>query len=150
MVFFRVLLIKYNKPPGGFRCLARLKVINTDAYLDILKIQGSIDIDRHEIDKFINLYECGNQNYFIEKILWMKENGFKDESFHMLWILLGLQVKKGKDLKKIQQKSKSWLNELNWDSKVLNNKLAEIQNIFYKYGIYSDCPETRLHHTNAT
>jgi hypothetical protein len=130
------LLAKHRRPAGGFRTLARLKMVNTDAYLDILKLQDSIYRSADELRSFSELsYRIWNA----EKVDWMFEHGFKDDAFHDLWICLGL---KAKDLRngvagclapEIRSRSREWLERLDWDIDRQRGKADEMDVLIERY-----------------
>lgn len=124
------LLEKANTPPGGFRSLARLKQQNTDAFIKILQLQGSIFMDQDSIKRFINIYDHNNEKEIIwmQKKNWMVDNGFKDEAFNMLWIIFGLVIKDGRsDEFWLLETCRQWLDELGWKDKALENKVIEYE-----------------------
>lgn len=130
------LLPKYRSPAGGFRTLARLKMINTDAYLDILKLQDSIFRTKEELKSFSDLsFSLWN----VEKTEWMFDNGFKDDAFHTLWIDLGLKIKEVKlhpnvaANRQIAKCSEKWLKRLNWNEGVLYRKGKEMKDLIKTY-----------------
>jgi predicted nucleotidyltransferase len=136
------ILVRNNKAPGGFRCLARLKMVNTDSFLDILKAQESLPLTADDVDDFMDLCapchaethggSTDFQTFNMEKLNWLKENGFKDEAFHMLWILLGLRIKEG-DEEAIGEQASAWIEKMQWNREKLNSKAHEMDALMSRY-----------------
>lgn len=135
--FCEYLLTRHGCSPGGFRTPGRLKAVHTDAYLEVLKLQDSIDRGRDELRSFSELsYSMFNP----EKVDWMFEHGFKDDAFHNLWIWLAL---KAKDLRngevddseaaEIRSRSREWLERLGWDIDVQREKADEMDALVARY-----------------
>ena len=134
--FAEFLLVRHNKSPGGFRCLSRLKMVNTDAFIEIAAFQDSLDRDRSNLNRFGDIYFGTKQanSYIFQKYAWMNRHGFKDEAFHMLWILLGLALK-DKQAKERYEMAQRWLEELGWNEAILRKKHQELEDLIWRYGL---------------
>ncbi|MBN1582577.1 MAG: hypothetical protein JXA89_17845 [Anaerolineae bacterium] len=134
--FSEWLLVKHDRPPGGFRCLSRLKLANTDAFIQIAAFQDSLQKDSTRLGRFYPLVAQGIKadTFHVQKYTWMNQHGFKDEAFHMLWILLGLDIK-GEKNEHNRKLAELWLKELAWDEAVLRHKAGELQDLFRTYDL---------------
>ena len=126
------LMAKNEGPPGGFRVLSRLKIRNADAYLNLVKLQGSHQLSAIEVDRFLLLYTeaTGEEGFWLDKIRWMTHNGLKDQAFNSLWILLGLAIKNGSKLPELCER---WLADLGWVGSKLQTVLREYERIVGGY-----------------
>lgn len=129
--FSEYLLVKHDQPPGGFRCLSRLKMVNTDAFLKCITFQDSLAKESSRLGEFYHIYAKGKntESYDFQKYVWMNHHGFKDEAFHMLWILFGLEIKEERE-GGCHEIAVLWLEELAWDETILHKKVLELQGLF--------------------
>lgn len=131
------LLAKHGRPPGGFRTLARLKMVNPAGYLEILKLQDSLTRSAEELRSYNDFASAWwNQ----QKNEWMFENGLKDEAFHTLWICLALEVKgvsteaNSEKAQEVMSRCRGWLDRLGWHTEeFLRNKATEMARVTSAY-----------------
>jgi hypothetical protein len=126
------LLARDGRPPGGFRVLSRLKLHNPDAFLALVTLQGSLQLSEADVDHFLGLYvdATGEGGYWLDKIRWMIHNGFKDQGFNSLWILLGLATKNGS---KLPQTCQRRLSGLGWVGPELQTVLQGYERVVGGY-----------------
>lgn len=136
------LAARVNLSPGGLRVLSRLKARNPQAYQDAIQPQSLMTVDHDRVRQLLLLYEehAPESEFGLPTVRWMVGQGLGDEAFHLLWILLGLQVKDHRSSPPwLQRLCRTWLLSIGWTTEALPAILSSFD-VSVAAGLGGDVP----------